>query len=445
MVFYDMQEFGGLEEYAVSLAGALQHLGHQVSVLSTAWVDPGNQYVRRLREQKISIVQYPRWVSHLASDWPTKEKILARVLRLSGPLIFLLASGHLLLKRQSWRQSFTSARNWLQGQLMGRFIGPDRRKPLARLILRWWRFHWRPDLLHIQGYTSNLLFVIDWAHAQKLPVVYEEHQTPDAKFDWWQDFNQSINKAATVVAVSEKSAQALRDVCGVTQPIVVRSPLLPDPIASGWQRNDRPQQGDDSLCVTTVARLYVTKGLTYLLEAIAQVKATHPATQFRVYGDGPLRQELLAYAGQLGLDGNAIFVGAFTHREELSRIMAETDIFVMSSILEGQPLGVVEAMAYGCPIVATSVGGIPELIEDGVNGLLAMPRDSASLAEKICTMIEDAALRLRLGRAARRSYERGQFQPESLCDHLVSIYREALQIQSFQEDNDQGMTPALER
>jgi glycosyltransferase involved in cell wall biosynthesis len=159
----------------------------------------------------------------------------------------------------------------------------------------------------------------------------------------------------------------------------------------------------------------------------------------------PLRQELLAYAGQLGLDGNAIFVGAFTHREELSRIMAETDIFVMSSILEGQPLGVVEAMAYGCPIVATSVGGIPELIEDGVNGLLAMPRDSASLAEKICTMIEDAALRLRLGRAARRSYERGQFQPESLCDHLVSIYREALQIQSFQEDNDQGMTPALER
>jgi glycosyltransferase involved in cell wall biosynthesis len=426
MVFYDMQEFGGLEEYAVSLAGALQHLGHQVSVLSTAWVDPGNQYVRRLREQKISIVQYPRWVSHLASDWPTKEKILARVLWLSGPLIFLLASGHFLLKRQSWRQSFTSARNWLQGQLMGRFIGPDRRKPLARLILRWWRFHWRPDLLHIQGYTSNLLFVIDWAHAQKLPVVYEEHQTPDAKFDWWQDFNQSINKAATVVAVSEKSAQALRDVCGVTQPIVVRSPLLPDPLASGWQRNGKLRPHGDPKYITTVSRLYVTKGLNHLLEAIVQVRSTHPATRFRVYGDGPLRQELLEYASKLGLDGNQIFMGAFTHRE-LSTIMAQTDIFVMSSVLEGQPLALVEAMAYGCPIVATSVGGIPELINDGVNGLLCGPGDSVCLADKICTLIEDSALRLRLGQAARRSYEQGPFQPVSLSEHFVSIYDRVLQ------------------
>jgi glycosyltransferase involved in cell wall biosynthesis len=181
-----------------------------------------------------------------------------------------------------------------------------------------------------------------------------------------------------------------------------------------------------------VARLDIAKGLVYLLEAIVQVQQVHPATQFRVYGDGRLREDLLAYADRLGLDGKAIFAGAFTRREELSAIMAQTDIFVMSSILEGQPLGVVEAMAYGCPIVVTSVGGIPELIEEGENGLLCEPKDPECLARKICTLIEDPALRSRLGHAARRSYEMGPYQPASVCDHFVTIYQKVLQQRSFQ-------------
>ncbi|GAB4544498.1 MAG: hypothetical protein Kow0063_38200 [Anaerolineae bacterium] len=426
MVFYDMQEFGGLEEYAVALAVSLQQQGHQVSMLSMAWVPPDNQYLLQLREHKVALAQLPKWLSLPASDWPTKENILSGVMRLASPLVYLLAGGLFLLRRRSWSSSRASAYHWLRGQLMNRLIGPDRRKSLGRLLLHWWKLRWRPDLFHIHGYTTSLLFVIEWAHAKGIPVVYEEHQTPDAQFDWWRDFQETINKATRVVAVSQKSAEALRTVCGVTRPIVVRNPLLADPMASGWRRDNGSHQGDRPLFVTTVARLYVTKGLKYLLEAIVQVRVTYPDTQFRVYGDGPLRQELLAYADQLGLDGEQIFVGAFSH-QELNSIMAQTDMFVMSSILEGQPLAVVEAMAYGCPIVATSVGGIPELIQDGVNGLLCKPGDPACLAEKICALIEDPALRQRLGQAARKSYEQGPYQPASVSDHFISIYQEVLQ------------------
>lgn len=423
-----MQEFGGLEEYAVTLAIGLQQRGHETSILSTEWVSPDNQYLQRLHENGVPVVQLPKWLSYPVSHWPTKEKILAAFMVLLSPLVYLLAGMLFLLKKRSWRQSLLSAHGWLRGQLLSRLIGPDRRKSLGRLLLNWWRFRWQPDLLHIQGYTKNLLFMIDWAYARKLPVVYEEHQTPDTQFDWWQSFQKSINKASIVVAVSEKSAEALRTVCGVTQPIVVRNPLLPDPLASGWQKETQSRKGDEPIRVTTVARLYVTKGLTYLLEAIVRVKAIYPATQFRVYGDGPLRIELLAYAGQLGLDGNDIFVGSFTQREELSRIMTQTDIFVMSSILEGQPLSLVEAMAYGCPVVATTVGGIPELIEDGVNGLLCHPKNSEELAKNILSLIEDPNLRTRLGCAARESYEQGPFQPAALCAHFSSIYNQALKI-----------------
>jgi glycosyltransferase involved in cell wall biosynthesis len=427
MVLFDPQEFGGLEEYVASLAAGLCKQGHKTSVLSATWVPQDNQYIRRFRETGIAVIQPPRWLSYLASHWETKEIILAKVIWLSTPFIYLLSSILCLSRRQSWEKSLVSARNFLRGFLMDDFIGPDRRKPLTRLLLHWWRFRWNPDILHIQGYTNTLLFVIEWAHARHVPVVYEEHQTPDAQFDWWQGFEQSINKASVIIAVSDTSAQALRTVCKVSKPILISNPLLPDPIASGWQMNQRSRSEDAPLRITTLARLSVAKGLTYLLEAILRVKETYPASQFRVYGDGPLRQELMAYAEKLGLDGNAIFVGAFTEREELSHIMAQTDIFVMSSILEGQPLSLVEAMAYGCPIVTTSVGGIPEIIQDGVNGLLCKPKNPECLAQKIVTLIENPSLRERLSQMARESYDQGPFHPASVCDHFISIYQNTLQ------------------
>lgn len=425
MILHDPQPFGGLEEYAVTLAGGLQQSGQEVSVLSTTWVSRDNQYLRRLFDNDVAYIQVPRWLSYPASHWPTKQKILNATLWLFSPLIFLLAVGLLVFRRISWTQAWTSAYGWLRGQIQYRYIVPNRYQPLTRLLLFWWRLYWRPDLLHVQGYTTSLLFVIEWAYKIGIPVVYEEHQTPDARFNWWQGFERSINKATRVVAVSEKSAEGLRDVCKVIRPIVVRNPLLPDPQVAGWRRDAKPAD-DKTLRITTVARLVEAKGLIFLLETIKKVQATHADASFKVYGDGPLRQELLDRAFSLGLDGEAIFAGAFNGREELSTIMAGTDIFVMSSILEGQPLGLVEAMAFSCPVVVTSVGGIPELIQNGVNGLLCPPRDPDCLADKIKTLADDPSLRERLGQAARRSYEQGPFQPFSVSEHFISIYRDAI-------------------
>jgi glycosyltransferase involved in cell wall biosynthesis len=344
------------------------------------------------------------------------------------PLIYLLGLGLALLRSQSIGQSVTSSRNWLQGQLMRRVIGPDSRQPFVRLMLSWWRLYWKPDLLHIHGYTSTLLFVIDWAYSKKLPVIYEEHQTPDAQFDWWKDFKKSINKATIVVGVSEKSGQALREVCGVTRPVVVAYYMVADPFKVGWKDLTNQKGSQEPVRVTTVARLYVTKGLTYLLETIAKVKAVHPTIQFKVYGDGPLRDELLAYAEKLGLDGKQIFTGAFTSREELSDIMARTDIFLLSSILEGLPISILEAMSYGRAIVTTPAGGIREAIEDGVSGLICEARDPKCLASNVNCLVEDADLRQKLGRAARKVYEQGPFSPAAVCNHFVAIYQQALSI-----------------
>lgn len=425
MVSYDMQDFGGLEEYAVNLAIGLKGQGQAVSYMSAAWVNPQNQYARRLGDAGIPLVQPPKWISHLASDWGTKERVLRRLMLVLSPLTFLLGLGMSLLKRRPFSQAWTSAYNWLKGKLMDNLLGYDFRPSLGRLLLNWWNFRWHPDIIHIQGYTTTLLFVIDWAHARGIPVAYEEHQTPDPQFNWWKGFESTINKADRVIAVSEKSAEGLREVCKVTRPIVVRGPLLSDPFNGGWHR-DYAQPAARPFTITTLARLYVTKGVTYLLDTAALVKRTHPQVEFRVYGEGELRGELLEKAERLGLDGKSMFPGAFSSREELERIMEKTDIFLLSSILEGQPLVIVEAMAYGCPIVSTNVGGIPELITDGVNGLLCPPEDPDCLAGKINSLIDAPSLRERLGRAARKFYENSPFEAGTAANYFIAVYGEVL-------------------
>jgi glycosyltransferase involved in cell wall biosynthesis len=424
MVVYNLYEFGGLEDIATTLAIALRQKGHDVCLLSSGWVAPHNQYKKRLMAHHVPVVQMPRWLVDICCDWSTKEKLAARLVWLLTPLVYLAATLLLLSGRRSWSAAVSSARNWLRQQCLSRLIGPDRREPLFRLLLAWWRLRWRPDLLHIHGYTEGLLFVVEWAHKHNLPTVYEEHQTPDAGFDWWNGFQQRINLASVVVAVSEKSAQALAQLCKVERPIITMTPIVSDPYEKGWQES--PTTLGQQVRITTIARLYVTKGLNYLLEAIVQVRKSYPNTQFCVYGSGPLREELMAYAAALELDGAAIFVGTF-EQTELPALMAETDLFVLPSILEGLPVTIVEAMAYGRPIVATTVGGIPELIKDGVNGLLCPAHDSKALAGQILRLLDNHDLRIQLGKNARKTYEGGTFHPQQVGERILGIYKLAQQ------------------
>lgn len=427
MVVPELVAFGGLEKIATETAAALQRQGQQVCIVSVGWAPPDNQYRAFLRERGVTFFQAPRWLYLAAADWPTKLRLLAGALTLSWPVIASAALMLMLLRRQSWPAAFASARGWLSNQLLKRLIVPFGQDTLARLLLGWWQWRWRPDVLHLQGYTSALLFALDWAAVRRLPVVYTEHQTPDPRFDWWQAFDQSINKATVIVAASDTSAQALRAICDIRRPLLTFLPSVADPLAENHNIDLRVVPPGAPLNVNTVARLSMTKGLNYLLEAISHVRQSFPATRFRIYGDGPLRAELMDYAAQLGLPAEEIFVGSFT-RAELPRIMAETDVFIMSSVLEGLPLALVEAMAYGRPIVVTTVGGNAEVVADGVSGLLCPPRDSACLSRKLTCLLADGHLRARLARAARQAYEQGSFTPEAVAQHHMAIYTQALHL-----------------
>jgi glycosyltransferase involved in cell wall biosynthesis len=149
-----------------------------------------------------------------------------------------------------------------------------------------------------------------------------------------------------------------------------------------------------------VGRLSSEKGHRGLLEAFFRVRKAIPGAQLDLVGDGPLRAELEALTGNLGIAEAVTFRGALSEAETLARIAA-ADVLVLPSFMEGLPLVIMEAMALARPVVASGVAGIPELVRGGANGVLVPPSNWDALAEAMVDLGSDSAQRQRLGAAAK--------------------------------------------
>jgi glycosyltransferase involved in cell wall biosynthesis len=147
--------------------------------------------------------------------------------------------------------------------------------------------------------------------------------------------------------------------------------------------------------LTFAGRLGPQKALGVALDAIADV----PGVTLAVAGDGPDRREIERRAGALGLEGRVRFLGSVS-REQVLRLFRAADASLLSSSWENFPHTVVEALAVGSPVIATAVGGVPEVVRHGENGLLVPPGDPEALAAAIRRFFADDGLRRRLAEAA---------------------------------------------
>lgn len=153
-----------------------------------------------------------------------------------------------------------------------------------------------------------------------------------------------------------------------------------------------------------VGRLAAVKGLEVLLTSLAKLKSTHPNIILTLVGDGQDRSDLEQLTAELGLTKQVNFVG-YKSQAEIRQYLQNTDVFVLPSFAEGVPVSLMESMATGVPVVATQVGGVGELVKDGVNGYLVPPGDADSLAEKISLLLADVDLRNKLGQVSRQTIE----------------------------------------
>lgn len=180
--------------------------------------------------------------------------------------------------------------------------------------------------------------------------------------------------------------------------------------------------GPDALVVAQVAVLREGKGHAVAAQAVARLRAEHPQVRLVVVGDGPARQEVERALAPLG--EAAVMLG---HRDDVMAVLDAADVLVHPSDVDALPTAVMEAMAAALPVVATSVGGVPELVADGETGvLLPAPATAPALAEAMSPLVSDAELRRRLGAAGRARYERS-FTAESWARRTRALYDSVLE------------------
>lgn len=150
-----------------------------------------------------------------------------------------------------------------------------------------------------------------------------------------------------------------------------------------------------------VGRLVERKGVHYLLQALPEIIKTHPQATLSIVGDGPEKENLRRLAVEYGVGGHVSFLGAIEN-SALSELYGRATLFVSPSLAEGLGLAIVEAMGCACPVVATDLPAMRDIVVDNITGLICAQSNSADLAAKICFLLDHPELRVSMGRAGRQ-------------------------------------------
>ena len=172
--------------------------------------------------------------------------------------------------------------------------------------------------------------------------------------------------------------------------------------------------------VGAVGNLFDVKGFNYLLEAAAEVIARDAKVSFLIAGDGREGRDLRSYAKKLGIDRKVKFTG---YLKEINALYSIMDVFVLSSIFEGLPYTLLEAMAIGVPVVATAVGGVPEVITSERKGILVAPRDPHAIAEKILFLLQHPETAKQMASRAAAGV-REHFSLKAMIGETTNVYQE---------------------
>ncbi|MDI3281503.1 MAG: glycosyltransferase family 4 protein [Bacillota bacterium] len=296
-------------------------------------------------------------------------------------------------------------------------------------LLKAERFH----LVHAHGFKASLpaRLACRWAAGR---AIYTCHNfvRPD-----WQGWRRHLylklerhlaRHTEAIIAVSRAMRDCLVREAGLPADRVV---VIPNGISierfqhpRGQAATAPPWQPPRRPFILCVARLIPAKGVQHLLQAVHLLHSSRrlPSFHLAVAGDGPQRAALEELAKELALEERVTFLGP---RSDVPALLAQADLFVLPSLSEGAPLSVLEAMAAGCPVVATAVGGVTEVIQNGITGYLAPLGDPSGLAECLLAALADP--REAKARAERaQQLVKSEYSAEAMVQRTADLYRAVL-------------------
>jgi sugar transferase (PEP-CTERM/EpsH1 system associated) len=286
-------------------------------------------------------------------------------------------------------------------------------------LLRWER----PTVLHAWMFHANVLGRV-LGRLAGVPVIISSERTMGMESRWRYWLNRITGLLTDrVVCVSQQVADFIVQEVGIPRYKIL---VVPNGIdVRHFEHLPAKQQARamlglsvDRMLIGTVARLDPVKRLDVLLHAMRSLRDVDAV----IVGDGPEGAQLEAMSERSGLAGRVHFAG---RQDEVQTWLAALDVFVLSSDWEGMPNTVLEAMAGGLPVVATAVGGTPEVVVDGVTGMLVPPRDPDALARAITHLLRAPALRHQIGRAGRERVGK-HFTLEQMVSRTEALYEELI-------------------
>lgn len=279
------------------------------------------------------------------------------------------------------------------------------------------------DLVHAHGYKADFYALLATRIA-KAPVTATCHN--------WLGESGTMRAYARldryllrffdgIAAVSESVAEQLGH-ARVRQRVHVIPNGVPMPCSGSRSTVADQIRLGDRIVVGTVGSLSAEKGASFLIEAASRILPDFPRAFFVLVGDGPLRSALEARVRELGMAGQFLFTG---QRNDMDQIYRSFDIYVLPSLEEAMPMALLEAMAAGLPVVATKVGGVPDVVNDPSVGTLVEPGDPNAIATGVRDLLSNQSRREQIGSNARTRVE-NHFSAAAMARRYAELYQEAL-------------------
>nr|UXE46192.1 D-inositol 3-phosphate glycosyltransferase [uncultured bacterium] len=404
MIVWWLNDFGGMERHLVELAIALRRRGIEVRIFSENPVPRGNQYRLRLAHEAIPLWApiLPRWLVNMLRE-PSRTGVPGAIHKVVCGYMNRRAD------QATRRTGFETANDPRHGALAA----------AMRLAMEREAEQGCPDVIHVHGFRLGQPWAVPWALSHRWGVVYTEHSTIG---DWGgphePDAISVVEAAGVIACVSERSRDSLATLIHGRGIDVHRHIVRGEPDPHGEVRRE------PLVTLLSIARLRQEKGIDVLLRAVARVRREGHQFRLRIVGGGPDRDALERLSDDLDLNGSVQFLG----EQDTAQISAElrrSDIFVLPSRTEALPVALLEAMAAGKAIVATAVGGVPEVL-NGAGGLVVARDSVEDLAAALTTVVSDSGRRAQLQSSARQAFYRNGHDEQTVVEHVLDSYRLAI-------------------
>ncbi|MED1467600.1 glycosyltransferase family 4 protein [Bacillus salipaludis] len=283
------------------------------------------------------------------------------------------------------------------------------------------------DIIHAQDrFTCNVLGTIK--EASQKPILFTPHgfmTHSKLKFSLIEKGSIEERYFSTIDEQAIKNANQLIILCDAFRPILEKLGAENSCMTTVYTGIDfevkKSQNGQKKIIITCVSRLRPRKGHKYLFEALSLLKDDLYNVEVRIVGDGEMREELENQIKELKLK-NVYFLGS---RNDIPKLLSQSDIFVQPTLSDTLPISIIEAMFAKQAILATNVGGIPEIIQDNYTGLIVEPANPKELAEKLLLLVQNQLLRVVLAKKAK-NFADEQLTVTNMVKEIDKIYRSLL-------------------